>query len=62
MAFGKKIRQVNNMTIRYTVAFQYAVWSPYGICLEDGLTMEQAVSWAKEQKDFLAKRKGDHEG
>ena len=29
---GKKIKQINNLSIHYTEMYQYSVWSPYGVC------------------------------
>lgn len=50
---GAKIKQINNLTIRYTEACQYAVWSPDGRCLGDRLTLEQAIVFCNHTKDFL---------
>lgn len=52
MASGKRIRQINNLVIRYTDMYQYAVWSPYGVCLEDRLTLDEAVEYCQNTKDF----------
>ena len=53
MAFGKRIKQINNLVIRYTEIYQYAVWSPYGVCLEDRLTLKQAEEFCRVTKDYL---------
>ena len=49
---GRKIRQINNLTIRYTDLYQYSVWTPNGQCWEDNLTLEQAIEFCKETTDF----------
>ena len=53
---GKKIKQINNLQIRYAEAYQYAVWSPDGRCLEDRLTLEEAEEYCKETKDFISNK------
>lgn len=53
---GKKIKQINNLTIRYTETYQYAVWTPDGRCWEDRLTLEQAEDFCRNTKDFIKKR------
>ena len=53
---GKKIKQINNLSIHYTEMYQYSVWSPYGVCLEDRLTLTQAEEFCREAKDFIYKR------
>ena len=50
---GKKVKQINNWTIRYTELYQYAVWSPDGRCYEDRLTLEEAEAYCRENTDFL---------
>ena len=52
---GKKIKQINNLTIRYTEAYQYAVWTPDGRCWEDRMTLEQAEEFCRNTKDFVSK-------
>lgn len=52
---GKRIKQVNNIVIRYTDDFQYAVWTQDGRCLENKMTLEQAEEFCKNTKDFLKK-------
>ena len=52
---GKKIKQINNLTIYYTKMYQFAVWTPEGKCLEDRLTLDQAIEFCKSTKDFTAK-------
>ena len=52
---GKKIKQINNLTIRYTEAYQYAVWTPDGRCWEDRMTLEQAEEFCRKTKDFVRK-------
>lgn len=65
----KRIKQINNLTIKQETAEQigwfnqitvpnpnynkFAVYSPDGICLEDGLTLEQAESYCNETLDYL---------
>ena len=50
---GQHIKQINNLTIRYTELYQYAVWTPDGRCLDDRMTLEQAEDFCKNTKDFL---------
>ena len=50
---GKKIKQINNLIIRYTEMYQYAVWTIDDRCLEDRLTLEQAEEFCRETKDYL---------
>lgn len=52
---GKRIKQINNLVIYYTELYQYAVWTPTGICLEDRLTLEQAIDFCKNTRDFLSR-------
>lgn len=52
---GRKIKQINNLSIRYTKFYQCAVWTPDGRCLEDRMTLEQAEEFCKNTKDFLKK-------
>lgn len=51
---GKKIKQLNNLIIRYTELHQYAVWSVGSCekCLEDRLTLKQAEDFCKNTNDF----------
>ena len=56
MAFGKRIKQINNLVIRYTEIYQYAVWSPYDVCLEDRMTLQQAEEFCRNTKDFVVKK------
>lgn len=51
---GKRIRQINTLLIRHTELYGYAVWTPDGRCLEDRLSMEQAISFCEETRDFIA--------
>ena len=55
---GKKIKQINNLEIRYTELYQYAVWvmGKYGQCLEDRLTLKQAEECCKNTKDFIMRK------
>lgn len=53
---GKKIKQINNLIIRYTDEFQYSVWTFLGKCLEDRLTLEQAEEFCRNTKDFVHKK------
>lgn len=50
---GKRVKQINNLVIRYTEAYGYAVWTPDGICWEDGLTLEQAEEFCRETTDYI---------
>ena len=52
---GKKIKQINNLEIRYTEIYQYAVWTKgrEATCLEDRMTLEQAEEFCRDTKDFL---------
>ena len=52
---GKKIKQINNLTIRYTEEYQYSVWTPDGRCWEDRMTLEQAEEFCRNTKDFVNK-------
>ena len=56
MAFGKRIKQINNLVIRYTEIYQYAVWSSYGVCLEDRMTLQQAEEFCRNTKDFVVRK------
>lgn len=49
---GRKIKQINNLTIRYTKIYGYAVWTPDGRCWEDRMTLEQAEEYCRQTKDF----------
>ena len=53
---GKKIKQINNLTIRYTEEYQYSVWTPDGRCWEDRMTLEQAEEFCRNTKDFVSKQ------
>lgn len=53
---GKRIKQINNLVIRYTEEYQYSVWTPDGRCWEDRMTLEQAEEFCRNTKDFLAKK------
>lgn len=53
---GKKIKQINNLEIRYTEFYKHAVWTKgnEAKCLEHGLwTLKQAEEFCKNNKDFL---------
>ena len=50
---SKKIKQINNLIIRYSEMYGYSVYTPDGICWEDNLTLEQAEQYCRETKDFL---------
>lgn len=46
---GPRVKQVNNLIIRKSDVYGYAVWTKTGICLEDRLkTLDEAVSYCKE--------------
>ena len=50
-------KQVNNMKIKYSKLYnKYQVITPDGRVLEEFDTEEEAINWAKEQKDFLVKK------
>ena len=50
-------KQVNNMKIKYNKIYdKYDVITPDGRALEEFDTEEEAVKWAKEQKDFISKK------
>lgn len=68
---GKKIKQINNLTIYQDTIKQvnyfgnimdnpnfekYSVYTPDGRCLEDRMTLEQAEDLCKNTKDFLKKQ------
>ena len=53
---GKRIKQINNLIIYFTSMYKYAVWSPYGICLEDRLTLEQAEEFCRKTTDFVLRK------
>ena len=53
---GKKIKQINNLTIRYTEEYQYSVWTPDGRCWEDRMTLEQAEEFCRNTKDFVSRQ------
>lgn len=50
---GKRIRQINNLTIRYTDTYLYSVWTPDGRCWEDRMTLKQAEDFCKRTTDFV---------
>lgn len=52
---GKKIKQINNLIIRYKEDNGYSVWTPMGICWEDRLTLEQAENYCRETLDFVSR-------
>jgi hypothetical protein len=52
---GKRIRQINNLTITYTDVYGYAVWASRTLCLEDRLTLDEAVEFCKETTDYINK-------
>lgn len=51
----KKIKQINNLIIKYNDLYQYSIWTPEGICWEDNLTLEQAEDYCRNTTDFLNK-------
>lgn len=53
---GKRIKQINNLVIYYTEFYQYAVWTKDGVCLDDRLTLEQAIDFCKSTRDFVRRR------
>ena len=52
----RKVKQVNNLTIRLTPDHGYAVWTPDGRCWEDRLTLEQAEEFCRKTLDFVKRR------
>ena len=56
MRKGKRIKQINNLLIRYTDAYLYAVWTPDGRCWEDRLTLEEAEEFCRKTLDFTKKK------
>lgn len=52
---GKRIRQINNLIIRYTDIYQYSVWTPDGRCWEDRMNYDEAVEFCKKTKDYINK-------
>ncbi len=55
--FGRKIKQINNLTISFYEPYNYCVFSPDGKCLEDRMTLEQAEKYCRKTKDFLKNKK-----
>lgn len=56
MIKGKRIKQINNLIIRYNECHQHSVWHN-DVCLEDRLTLEQAEEFCKNTKDFIVQRR-----
>lgn len=54
---GKKIKQINNLTIRYIDEFKYSVWTPDGRCWEDRMTLVQAEEFCRRTTDFIVKKR-----
>lgn len=50
---GKRVKQINLLTIRYTDAHGYAVWTPDRRCWEDRLSLEQAEDLCRSTTDFV---------
>lgn len=50
---GRVIKQISNLTIRYTRHHQYSVWTPDGKCWEDNMTLTQAEKYCNETTDFV---------
>ena len=54
---GKRIKQINNLTIYYTKEFGYSVWTPDGRCWEDRFDFcKQAEEYCENTKDFLRRK------
>ena len=54
---GKRIKQINNLTIYYTKEFGYAVWTQDGRCWEDRFDFcKQAEKYCINTKDFLKRK------
>lgn len=45
---GKKVRTCNGYTIYYTEAYNYAVWTKDGRCMEDRLSLDQAIEYCRK--------------
>ena len=54
----KKVKQINNLIIRFEPFFGYSVWTPDGRCWEDRMTLKQAEEYCRETTDFV-KKKGE---
>ena len=54
----KKVKQINNLVIRFEPFFGYSVWTPDGRCWEDRMTLKQAEEYCRETTDFV-KKKGE---
>ena len=50
---GKRIKQINNLVIYYTELCGYAVWNPYGACLEDRMSLKEAEEFCRNTKDYV---------
>ena len=50
---GKYIKQINNLKIYFTEAYQYTVWTPDNKCWEDRMSLEEAELYCARCKDFL---------
>lgn len=51
----EKIKQINNLIIRYREDNGYSVWTQKGICWEDSLSLEQAENYCRETLDFVSR-------
>lgn len=56
MKKGTRIKQINNLIIRYTDEHQYAVWTIDERCLDDRMTLEQATEFCERTKDFCRRK------
>ena len=63
---GQRIKQINNLVIRYTKDYQYSVWKPvyeYGAwkldkkCCKHKMTLEQAEEFCRNTKDFTRRQR-----
>ena len=54
-ARGKKIKQINNLTIYYNAVYGYRVFTPDNRCWEEFDTLQDAESFCIETKDFIKK-------
>lgn len=51
-----KVKQINNLVIRYSPIYEYCVYAPDDRCLEDRMTLEQAEEYCRQTTDFCKRR------
>ena len=54
----KNVMMINRLRIKYdkkadSLSEAYSVWTPDGKCWEDRLTLNQAVAYCQDTKDFV---------